>query len=260
MANYIMGRNCLLEILRYKPERIVKIYVLDNKHNEQKQGSSFYEIMQLVEEQNFAVEYAGKKKLCDLVFSDSHQGFVAELKPREYLDLKEFFQKAKEKEIQNEASRQPKNIAVMLDTIMDPHNFGAILRAAECFAISAIIFSKNRGSSITPAVCKVSCGASELVDIVQVSNLAQTVERFKEEGFEAIVADNAEKAQSLFQYRFADKTLLIMGSEEKGVQPLIKKSADSLIKIPLLGKVDSLNVSQAAAVFLACSAGGFKNR
>ncbi len=251
MANYIMGRNCLLEILRFCPEKIIKVYILENKQHEQRENSSFYEIMQLIEEKKFPVEYASKKKLSNLVFSDSHQGFVAQLKDRSYLDLKVFFQKIQDHKEQN----KDKILVVMLDTIMDPHNFGAILRAAECFGISAIVFSKNRGAPLTPVVCKVSSGACELVDSIQVSNLAQTVQKFKEENFEVVVADNSEGAKNLFEYKFTSKTLLILGSEEKGVQPLIKKSADIAIKIPLKGKIDSLNVSQAAAIFLA-----FQNR
>ena len=245
MSNYIMGRNCLLEVLRFKPERILKIYVLESKLEKKEKPC---EIMDLIQKQKFPVEYTDKKKLSEMVFSDSHQGFVAELKPRDYLELKSFLKKIDEREGDR---RNDKLLVVMLDTIMDPQNFGAILRATECFGVSALVFSKNRGTSLTPAVCKVGSGASELMEIIQVSNLAQTVKRFQEEGFEAVVADATEDGKELFSYKFSDKTLLVLGSEGKGVQPLIKKSADISLKIPLKGKIDSLNVSQAAAVFLA---------
>ncbi|MFA5250848.1 MAG: 23S rRNA (guanosine(2251)-2'-O)-methyltransferase RlmB [Parachlamydiales bacterium] len=238
MKNYLIGRNSLWEVLRFTPERIIRVYALQAPGDVRSK-----KILELIEKQGLPVEYTHKKKLFDLVLSESHQGFVAELKPRNYLDLKLYL----ERSVQTEK----KELAIMLDSVFDPQNFGAILRAAECFGAAVLVFSKNRGCEITPVVTKVSSGASELLEIIQVANLAESVKRFQKAGFEAIVADADLKAKSLFQYEFSAKTLLILGSEDKGVQPLIRSLADGIVKIPLKGRIDSLNVSQAAAVFLA---------
>lgn len=247
MRNYVMGRNCLLEILRFKPERILKIYVLEGKTED----GQPCELKELIQKGGYPMEYVSKKKLSEMVFSDSHQGFVTELKPRSYLDLKTFLKQIEEEHDRPSKEKEQKTLVVMLDSIMDPQNFGAILRASECFGVSALVFSKNRGSPLTPVVSKVGSGASELIEIIQVANLAETVKRFQEAGFEAAVADVNEEAKDPFKYQFSDKVLLIMGAEEKGVQPLIKKMADVALKIPMKGKIDSLNVSQATAVFLS---------
>ena len=141
----------------------------------------------------------------------------------------------------------------MLDSIMDPHNFGAILRAAECFGVDAVLWSKNRGCDITPVVAKVSVGASELLPLVPVSNLAQALERLKDAGVWSIAADVSPEAQPIDQFEFPTKSLILLGSEGEGLQPLLLREAEFKITIPLHGKIDSLNVSQAAAVMLAAA-------
>ena len=134
----------------------------------------------------------------------------------------------------------------MLDSIFDPQNVGAILRAAECFGADAIITSKNRGCPMTPTVSKASAGASAFVPHVEVSNLADSAQRLQNEGFTLVVADMDGDENAVWP----DKLLLVMGSEGTGVQPLLKKRADLIVRIPMYGKIASLNVAQACAVLL----------
>jgi 23S rRNA (guanosine2251-2'-O)-methyltransferase len=235
-TNYIMGRNTLEEVLRHKPEILLEIYISITEKGAIRKDKLTEEIVK----QKIPYLFLSKKELFSLVNSESHQSFVAKIKDRKFLDPKIFLQIKKER-----------SIVLMVDNILDPHNMGAIFRSAECFGVDALIYSKNRGVDITPVVSKVSCGATELIPIIRVSNLAETTKEFKREGYELVIAENKENAVNLFEFDFSPKTLLIMGSEGQGVQRLLKELADKTIRIPLYGKIDSLNVSQATAVILS---------
>jgi 23S rRNA (guanosine2251-2'-O)-methyltransferase len=234
--NYIMGKNTLEEVLKYKPDIILKVFVNINEKPKERTDKLLTDLLI----KKVPLKYLSKNALSNLVDSESHQSFVAEIKSRNYMDLKTFLKKDKDS-----------SFVLMLDNISDPQNMGAIIRSSECFDTDAIVFSKNRGAEITPVVSKVSCGGSELLPLIRVSNLAQTAKDFQKNGYEVIVAENSEKSVSLFDFSFSEKTLLIMGSEGKGVQRLLKEIADSSVKIPLTGKINSLNVAQATAIFLS---------
>ncbi|MFN0065295.1 MAG: 23S rRNA (guanosine(2251)-2'-O)-methyltransferase RlmB [Chlamydiales bacterium] len=231
MSRLIMGKNCILEVLKIAPERIKQVYT---SHKPGEDG--LYE--KLLQEK-VPIRTLSKQELTQLVHSDSHQSYVAEVYERKQLDLKDFI-----------ANASDRSMVIMLDSIFDPQNLGAILRAAECFGVDLVVFSKNRGSDITPVTTKTSAGASELVPILKVSNLAETMKAFQKGGYWSVACEGKEGSTSLYDFTFPEKTLLIFGSEGKGVQPLLSKNADFHLSIPMLGHIDSLNVSQAAAVFL----------
>jgi len=228
---FIMGKNCIGEVLKSSPTRILEVFT-----SQKPGGDTLY---QELEKKAIPIRETSKKKLSQMVDSESHQSYVAKVRERSFVNVKDFLQKPKEK-----------SLVLMLDSIFDPQNFGAILRAAECFGADLVIYSKNRGADITPVVAKASVGASELVPICRVSNLAETMKAFQNEGYFALTADVGEKSQSLYETNFPEKTLLIVGSEGKGVQPILLKKCDLLVSNPIMGKIDSLNVSQATAVFL----------
>ena len=227
----IMGKNCLREVLKHFPERIKKVYTTktNEKHDE---------LFNIIQENNITTKTVSKEKLFDLVHTDSHQSYVAIVKAKPIIDINTFLKHTKDK-----------SFVLMLDSIYDPQNLGAILRAAECLGVDAVIWSKNRGSDITPVVTKAGVGASELVDIIKVSNLVESIKKFKEHGFHIITAE-VKNAQPIYSFDFPSKTLLIVGSEGKGIQKLISKQSDSKVFIPMQGNIDSLNVSQATAIFL----------
>ncbi|MDN3506699.1 MAG: 23S rRNA (guanosine(2251)-2'-O)-methyltransferase RlmB [Simkaniaceae bacterium] len=227
----IMGRNCLKEVLQAAPERLIEVCTC------QKAGDALYDALSKA---GIRLIDTPKKKLSHLVESDSHQNFVAKVKPRPLIEAKDFLQEEREK-----------SLVLMLDSIFDPQNLGAILRAAVCFGVDLVIYSKNRGADITPTATKTSAGATELIPISKVSNLAETQKAFQKGGYFAIGAEISDKAQSLYDFTFPEKTLLIMGSEGKGIQPLLSKKCDGHVYIPMHGPIDSLNVSQATAVLLS---------
>lgn len=228
----IMGKNSIRELLRQDPHRIVKIFALKGTRDD------LYEELQ---KNRIPIEFLSKQELFQLVQTDSHQSFVALIKQRTTASAQEFLKKSQDVDAM---------IVLMLDSIQDPHNFGAILRAAECFGVDAVVYSKNRGVEITPVVTKVSSGASELVPLLKVSNLAETVSLFQEADFSVVAADVGEGASSIYEFIFPKKMLLILGSEGSGIQSLLKKKSDHIVYVPMMGKIDSLNVSQAAAVSL----------
>lgn len=232
----VMGIHAIKEILTHAPDRLLRLFAEQLKDKGRKS-----ELIDLCSKKNIPISYTSFDALTQMAGSDSHQSFVAHIKPRDLVVLKEFLK---------ETENKPKSLVLMLDQIFDPQNFGALLRCAECFGVDAVVFSKNRGAEITPVTSKSSCGASEILPLIRVSNLAETMSQFQNAGFEAVTTLLDETSQSLFDFRFNDKTLLVVGSEGEGVQMLIRKKADRSIYIPMQGHIESLNVAQATAVLL----------
>ena len=234
MTRYVMGLHCIDELVRHSPERIKKIYA--TKSVLQK------DISKVLDKANIPIVLKDKNALTKLVESESHQSIVAEIEPMNSYNLKDFLFKLRDKE---------NACLLLLDNICDPQNLGAIFRAADCFKADALIWSKNRGADITPVVSKVSSGASEIVPSIKISNLAQTIPMLQDEGFEVLATAINKNAVNLFDHTFQGKTAIVLGSEGRGIQPLILKKCDKMIYIPMFGEIDSLNVSQATAVILS---------
>ncbi|NGX34888.1 MAG: 23S rRNA (guanosine-2'-O-)-methyltransferase RlmB [Candidatus Anoxychlamydiales bacterium] len=232
MTDFLMGKNTVLEIFKHKKDIILEIYTAKDKSDPM--------ILDLM--RKIPVKFVSKKTLDNMVKSSSHQNVLAKIKSRNYLNLKDFIKKNEEKS---------KSLVLMLDSIFDPQNLGAIIRTAECFSVDGVVFSKNRGSDITPVVSKASMGGTELVNLIKVSNLANALEVFYDAGY-SIVATTLEKdSKALYDFEFPKKTLLIMGSEGEGVQKILLKKAEYKIFIPMQGKLQSLNVSAASAIVLS---------
>lgn len=236
-SRLIMGRNCLKEVLQHRCQNILRVMIA----NGLEAGVDLQQIEQLVKDKKKKIERIDRAALSRLLDSDSHQGVAAEVIDHTFDNFKEALLKIKDKE---------RSLILALDSLQDPQNIGSLLRAAECFGVDLVIWSKNRGPTITPVVSKVSCGASELVDILIVSNLADALRKLKEERYWVIVADNTLEAENLFDFKPAQHQVLVMGSEGDGVRKLTRDLADFVLKIPMYGKIDSLNVSQAGALML----------
>jgi len=139
---------------------------------------------------------------------------------------------------------------LVLDGVQDPHNLGACLRTADGAGIHAVIAPRNRAVSITETVSRISCGAAENVPFVRVVNIARTLELLREHGVNLVgTADGAESA-SLYEVDFTGPTALVLGAEGKGIRRLTQENCDQVVRIPMLGKVDCLNVSVATGVCL----------
>jgi 23S rRNA (guanosine2251-2'-O)-methyltransferase len=229
--NFLIGRHSIEELLKYNPDQIKEIFIVKTSDSRNQQ------IISKIQKADIPYKFVDKNKLNQISQTQSHQGVLAILKQRQYLSI-------------DKMVNDGKSTLLMLDGIEDPQNFGAILRSCECFDVDGVIFSKNRNCDITPAVTKTSCGASELLKIAKVANLHDTLLKLKKEGYEIIIADNCKEAVEIQDFDFPKKSLIIMGSEKKGVRHLLKKNCDFIVKIPIFGKISSLNVATATSIFL----------
>ncbi len=225
--HYIMGKNCIAELLAKDPDRVIELLTT---HKELEPPFLTISKKRIV----------AKHVLEKITNSTSHQGYVAKVHDMPYVGVRDFIAGA------------PENaLLLLLDSIEDPQNLGALFRAAECFGVDAVIFSKNRGASLTPVAAKASVGASELIPSIVVSNLHETLRILHDGGFTSYVAENEPDAMEYKDVSKMGKRVLIMGSEGKGVQKLLKKISHFKVYIPLRGQINSLNVSQATAVLLS---------
>ncbi len=232
----IMGIHSLNELLAHEPHRLVRVYTCV-KTGKDRKG----DILKECDKHRIQVEEVSEDQLTKICGSDSHQSFAAQVKGRKFLELKEFFEQVADKD---------QVLVLLCDQIFDPQNFGALMRCAECFGVDGIVWSKNRGTDLTPVVAKSSCGASEWLPLIRVSNLAESVAQFQKEGFEVVATAFEPGSKNAFEFNFASKTVIVMGSEGEGIQPLILKKADHMVHIPMSGKIQSLNVAQAASSLL----------
>lgn len=230
----IYGRNPLIELLKFSPKRILRVLVNSN--------SLLPEALMGSMTSKITVELVQKNELDEMFPSINHQGVVAFVKAKETLDFKNFIKKLnKERDV---------DCILALDRISDPHNLGAIMRAAECFGIRYIVSPKAHSAGLSPVVSKTSVGASELVDLVEVSNLASALEELKQLGYWIYGTGVFSNSKSINETDFAEKSVIVLGAEGEGMRDLTMKKCDFLVHIPMYGKIDSLNVSQACAVLL----------
>ena len=175
-------------------------------------------------------------RLTERAGSEDHQGIVAAVAPYPYADPDALL-----------AVDRP--LLVALDEVTDPHNLGAVARVAECAGADGLLTTRRRSAAVTAAVCRASAGAVEHLPVAQVENLADTVLRSRRPGlWSYAAAGDAERRFDQHDYR--DGTLFVMGSEGRGVRPRVRSACDEGVSIPLAGRIESLNVSTAAAVLL----------
>lgn len=162
----------------------------------------------------------------------NHQGVMVEVDSYNYKSINEI----------KDAKR-----LILLDKIEDPHNLGAIIRSAESFGFDAVIIPERRSAKVTPTVYKTSAGAINNIDLVMVTNLNKTIEKLKENGF-WVYGLAGEATSKLCETDLSGKVALVVGNEADGISRLTREKCDSLVKIPMIGKVNSLNASVASAI------------
>lgn len=200
------------------------------------------ELVSLAEKRGLPVRVVTRQELDTLAGEGRHQGVALQLKPFEYVSLETLLEK--------KASPSPtKAFFLILDSISDPRNFGAILRSADAAGCQGVIVPKDRACPVTGVVHKASAGALANVPVCQVTNLARTIQQLKKAGI-WVFGLGAEAAGSLFCQDLCGSLALVVGCEGKGLRPNIRKQCDALLSIPMSGSVSSLNVSVAAAIAL----------
>ncbi|MCD8209632.1 MAG: 23S rRNA (guanosine(2251)-2'-O)-methyltransferase RlmB [Coprobacillus sp.] len=227
----IFGKNPVKEAL--KTQNLKSIYV---------SGRSFDdEIVSLAEREGVEIHTVQDGDLKNLSKSDNHQGVVGILKPFNYSSLEEIILKSK---------KRAHPLILMLDEINDPQNFGAILRSCDAFGVDGVIVKKTNQVPITSTVMKTSAGAANFVKVARVSNLGQAILELKKNGYWIVSADGSGQTDyTSLKYDFP--TVLIIGNEGSGISPLILSRSDYIVRIPMLGSVNSLNASVATGVLLA---------
>jgi 23S rRNA (guanosine2251-2'-O)-methyltransferase len=253
-SRYIYGKNSVKALLDTQPNRVFKIFIAENL----KPDKRIQAIQQAARENRVPVQVVPRPKLDQMLRSQepagdaldiddraAHQGIIASVAPKALLNLGELLQHCKQKIADG---RHPR--LLLLDGVTDPRNFGAILRIADAAGIDGVVIPKRESAGFGPAVSKTASGAEETVNIAVVSNLNQAIQQLKDNGFWIAGAANDEKAVNYYQQDYKMPIALVMGSEGKGLAELVRKNCDFLIKIPMHGTVDSLNVASATAVLL----------
>lgn len=188
------------------------------------------------------IQHVDKRKLDQLAPGVQHQGVVAQAAPFAYTEVADILAAA-------EAKGEPPFL-LLLDEIEDPHNLGSILRTADCTGVHGVIVPKRRSAQITATVSKTSAGAVEYVPVARVTNLGQTIDRLKELGV-WVVGTDVDTDQNLFGSDiFTGPVAVVIGNENKGMGRLIREKCDVLLKLPMAGRINSLNASVAAGVIM----------
>lgn len=234
MSDYIVGRNAVREALR-SGRTIQRLFITNDKV----QGS-LQEIIGLAKDKGIELRRVDDKQLSKYADGVVHQGVVALAAPVKFADLGEV--------LQNWSSDKAP-LLILLDGIEDPHNMGAIIRTAECCGATAVLIPKRHTAPINATVAKTSAGALESISLVQVGNVAQTIEELKKQGFWVLGA-HMEGQQTLYQADLTSPLVLVIGNEGKGLSRLTKERCDFLVTIPMYGRINSLNASVAAAILM----------
>jgi 23S rRNA (guanosine2251-2'-O)-methyltransferase len=231
----VAGKHPVLEALRSGRE-INKIWVAEGA-----QKHTTAPIVAEAKQLGVIVQFADKRKLDTLAGDVAHQGVIAQVAPYRYYEVDELLEAAKEK------GEMP--FLLLLDEIEDPHNLGSILRTAECTGVHGVIIPKRRSASLTATVSKTSAGAAEYVRVARVTNLAQTIEQLKEKGV-WVAGTDVSAEQDVYRTKFDMPLAIVIGNEGKGMGRLVREKCDFLVKLPMAGRLNSLNASVAAGVFM----------
>ena len=223
----VYGKNVVNEILN-GDTKIYKVF-LDNNFKDE-------ELLSKINKFNLKKFHIDKNKLDKMCNNSSNQGIALDIEEYKYLNLES---------IVNDLDS---NFIVMLDSIEDPHNFGAIIRTCECAGVNYIIIPKNRSVSVNSTVYKTSAGALSKVKIVEVTNLNNTIKTLKDIGYWIYGADMNGKDYKTID--FSGKTCLVIGNEGHGLKKLVSDSCDEIVSIPMKGKLNSLNASVAAGILI----------
>ena len=230
----VAGRNAVMEAL--KGSRSVNKLMIANGSTE----GSIKEIIAVAKDKGVNIQYWDRSKLDSIARGIRHQGVLAQVAPVQYAELEDILQVAKD--------RNEPPFIVLLDELEDPHNLGAILRTADAAGVHGVLIPKHRSCPLSATVAKTSAGAVEHVPVARVGNLVQTIKKLKQEGLWVAAADMDGK--DYYDTDLTGPLLLIIGSEGQGVGRLVKEQCDFVVRIPMVGKINSLNASVAGSILM----------
>ncbi len=229
----VEGRNAVKELLESGRD-INKIFVTNGEKN-----GSINKILAIAREKKIIISEVNKKKLEEMATSDNHQGVIAIVPPYEYCDIDDILNCAK--------SRNEDPFILILDGIEDPHNLGAIIRTAETAGVHGIIIPKRRAVGVNSTVAKVAAGAVEHMNIARVNNINEAI-RYLKENDVWICGTDMDTNTYYYNQDMTGSIAIVIGSEGFGMAKLVKENCDFIVKIPMKGKITSLNASVSAGI------------
>lgn len=233
--DWIFGIHAVQSILKTSPERVKELRVVRAR-----QDARLQKLLNLADQHGVAIQWSSAQNL-DALVDGRHQGVAALCKEGDTYD---------ENYLANLVEQHgSQSFFLMLDGVTDPHNLGACLRSAECAGVQAVIVPKDNSVGLTAVVSKVASGAAETMPLVVVTNLARTLKDLQTRGVWA-VGTTGEAKQTIYDVDLTGPIVMVMGSEGTGMRHLVTNQCDFLAKLPMAGKVSSLNVSVAAGVCL----------
>jgi len=219
MSDYIYGKNSFFEAL--ENGRIIMAYVLSDER---------------IKGRGIPYRVVDRKKLDALTHRGNHQGYVAEVKEYKMARVDEMI-------------KEKNGLIVILDGLEDVHNLGAIIRTAECAGVDGIIYKTHNSVKVNDTVAKIASGALEYMKVAEVTNLVNTIKELKKKGY-WIVGSAGDGKQLYSELDYDMNTVLIIGSEGKGMSRLVREECDFIVRLPMYGKVTSLNASVAAGILI----------
>jgi 23S rRNA (guanosine2251-2'-O)-methyltransferase len=230
---WIYGIQPILGALATRGRRVEKVWIAFGRS-----GTAVQRILDEARKQKIPFSFKDRASLDGKAGTAKHQGVVALLSGTATIDLEPFLE---------QLPGEGQHFLALLDEMQDPQNLGAILRSACAAGVQGVLLPKHRTSPLTPAAVKASAGAAESVAVVRVGNAAETLIRLREAGLLLVGADPAGVCE-IYDQDFCQDVCLVIGGEGKGLRPVLKKQCDTLVSIPMIGPIDSMNASVAAGI------------
>jgi 23S rRNA (guanosine2251-2'-O)-methyltransferase len=231
----IYGRNPVLESLRYG-DSVARVLVARGAH----ETRPIQEILSLARQNGVPVEIVERRLLDSRTANGVHQGVVAVVKPFEYVSLDAIVQRAAGERL----------LVLALDSVQDPQNLGTLLRTAEAAGVHGVLLPEHRSVDVTPLVEKASAGAARLIRVAQVTNLVRALQDMKKAGAWVVGVENDATAGPYDRCDLTVPLVLALGSEGRGLGRLVRETCDMLVRLPMHGRVSSLNVAVAGSIVL----------
>jgi 23S rRNA (guanosine2251-2'-O)-methyltransferase len=245
MREWIYGRNPVYEVLRADRRQVFQLLIAKGTLSK----GRLADILEICQDKHLPVEHVPRTRLDRI--NHHHQGVAVEVSDYPYVSLPDLFDLAEQ--------RNEPPLILILDTLKDPQNLGTLLRTGEIVGLHGVLLPLRRTATVTPAVVNASSGASEHLQITQI-NLAQAISTIKEAGVWVIGLESDPESQPLEKIDLNGPLALVVGGEEQGMRALVRKSCDQLVRLPMRGRIDSLNAAVAGsiALYLAWGARGYK--
>ena len=237
MNEVLYGRNAVREALRARRRKLYKLILAQGT----KETGIVADIVALTNKSGVPIQRVERRQL-DRIGHVNHQGVAAEASPYPYVELERILAKA------DQSQEMP--LLLALDCLQDPQNFGALLRTAEIVGVHGVVIPKRRAVGVTPAVVNASAGAAEHLLVAQVTNLVRTMEELKSKGLWVVGLEDVPRAQPYDQSDLKMPLVLVVGSEGRGMRRLVRETCDLLIRLPMRGKIGSLNAAVAGSIAL----------